>query len=205
VKIPAQKKLRILGFILDSLLSYEDHVLNVKRTCFAVLNALGMMRPLISRNSMIVLIKAMIFPHLNYTSSVWGSATCDVTKHFNTVIKAAGRLVLCKKRRDPIYELINDELGWLMADKMAKVSILCCMHRVFYNENSPEFFNNYFLTNENVHTHNTRNAKNIHVTSINKMSTKRSFKWRGAELWNSCMFKHVSNFVSFKKMILRNV
>jgi len=56
-----------------------------------------MMRLLISRQDMSVLIKAMIYPQIQYMCVVWGSAIGQFMKQIDTVIKAAATLVYGKK------------------------------------------------------------------------------------------------------------
>jgi len=205
VQIKSQPKVRILGFILDQLLSYEDHILNVKRKCFSMISALSMIRPLIKMENMLVLVKAMIFPHIRYMSVVWGSANKEIIKHLDLVIKACARLVMRKKRTDSITNTLKFDLKWLLSDDLCKIATLCCMFNIVKSIDCPLEFKDYFITNSRIHTHNTRNANKLHVGTVNKMSTKRSFRWRGINLWNECEFTTENNLYTFKRKILKHL
>jgi len=136
---------------------------------------------------------------------VWGSASAQLIKHLDCVIKAAARLVYRKKRRDSISDLIKSELKWLMTDDLVKLLTLSCIHKLMFSEFKPEYFDNFFPSNSDIHSYNTRSSRNIHLNSVIKTSSKRSFKVRATNLWNSCKYKDIATYSLFKKNVMNDI
>jgi hypothetical protein len=53
------------------------------------------------------------------------------------------------------------------------------MFRYFHLKNLPELFTNYFLTNKEIHNHNTRNSSLLHKKSNRTNYTKHTLSNKG--------------------------
>ena len=66
-----------LGVDLDESLSWDSHAFRQYKYCqkkkSAVLGAIKQVRNLVSRETVIMIYKALIQPYFDYCSSVWGS------------------------------------------------------------------------------------------------------------------------------------
>ena len=50
----------------------------------------------------------------------------------------------------------------------------------YFSNNLPKYFNNYFILNKNIHSHDTQSASNIFIDYKRKSYGKFSLKHRGA-------------------------
>ena len=48
----------------------------------------------------------------------------------------------------------------------------------------PNYLDNIFKINSEVHSHNTRNCKNLHINKTGNDSGMRKFGYRGSVIWN---------------------
>ena len=62
---------------------------------------------------------------------------------------------------EPIFK----ELGILNIFQINDSLTAMFIFRYYYLENLPETFENYFVTNNQIHQHNTRNASKLHKAS----------------------------------------
>jgi hypothetical protein len=53
----------------------------------------------------------------------------------------------------------------------------------------PEIFENVFLANSQLHSHNTRQSQNIHLSHVENKYGQLKIKHQGALIWNSLPIK----------------
>lgn len=58
------------------------------------------------------------------------------------------------------------------------------MFQYYHLKNLPEVFTNYFVTNNQIHHHNTRNASKLHKSYIRTNYVKHSLSNKGLDIWN---------------------
>jgi glucan phosphorylase len=77
------------------------------------------------------------------------------------------------------------------------------MFRYFHLHNLPELFINYFLTNKQIHNHNTRNYSLLHKRSNRTNYTKHTLAKKGIDVWNNLPTKNKEprSYASFKSII----
>ena len=59
------------------------------------------------------------------------------------------------------------------------------MFRYHHIKNLPEVFTNYFVINNQVHQHNTRNATQLHKSYKRTNYVKHTISNKGVDIWNS--------------------
>ena len=72
------------------------------------------------------------------------------------------------------------------------------MHSYFSN-NLPKYFNNYFILNKNIHSHDTQSASNIFIDYKRKNYGKFSLKHRGAQIWNNLPIEFCKAIILLKE------
>ena len=70
------------------------------------------------------------------------------------------------------------------------------MYRYKYFNNLPEFFNDYFTQNNEIH-HNTRNANKLHVRYRRTNYTKHTISNKGVITWNILLDNKLANITSY--------
>ena len=73
----------------------------------------------------------------------------------------------------------------------------------YYHDKLPAFFNNFFITNNALHSHNTRSVSQIHIEFNRTNYGKFSIRYRGAIVWNSLPseIRNINFYNLFKKSL----
>ena len=71
----------------------------------------------------------------------------------------------------------------------------------YYHDKLPVFFNKFFITNDNLHSYNTRKVSQIHIEFNRTNYGKFSMRYRGAIVWNSLLseIRNINSYSLFKK------
>jgi hypothetical protein len=95
-------------------------------------------------------------------------------------------------------------------DTLVRLTIQNAVYCVIFNLLSvnsshllPEVFSNYFVTNSQIHQHNTRNAQKLHKCYNRTNYVKQTLSTKGVEIWNKLdpNFKSINSLSTFKKQI----
>ena len=70
----------------------------------------------------------------------------------------------------------------------------------YHKDKLPEIFNNYFISNNEIHNNNTRSASSIHLPRVDTSYGKKSVSYAGVNLWNNLPedLKNITSFSQFK-------
>ena len=105
-----EDKVKNLGVIFDSRLSFEHHIKSLCSRLNGTLSYLNKVKNTLDQKSGILLINALIFSHLNYCSSIWGKCSeklhYEVQKCINFAAKVASNGKYLK--RDHVTPLLTD-------------------------------------------------------------------------------------------------
>jgi len=175
------ESIRILGFILDKHLCFESHIQKVKKNCQINLSPLYHLRQILDSGNISTLIKAMVFPHINYMICIWGATKKSLITQVDSIIRAAARLVMGKRKYDPISEDICTKLRWLMVSELEKKGVLRNMYKWLRLNTIPEFFHNYILTNSDMHGRENRRSSDLRQDTMHTEAWRKSFKYRATK------------------------
>ena len=107
-----------LGVIIDSSLSFNEHVTKTVSDCLHRLIRINRIKHLLDRKTLLSLINDFVFSKLFYCSSVWSNASKTNVKRLQLVQNFVGRIVLGLRKYDRISEGLKS-LKWLpIADKL---------------------------------------------------------------------------------------
>ena len=76
------------------------------------------------------------------------------------------------------------------------------MFRYYYIKNLPEVFTNYFVANNKIQHHNTRNASKLHKPNYKRTnSAKHTLSNKGVNIWNGLDFniKNIKSYNIYKR------
>ena len=118
-------------------------------------------KPLLNKRALTNIYHTFIYPYLKYCVEVWGSARYI---HLSTILllqKNIFRLITFSERlahTEPLFL----ELNILPIDILIEDRIGLFMYKM-YNGLHPPTINNMYIKNRDVHNHNTRHKKYLHV------------------------------------------
>ena len=107
-----------LGVMIDSSLSYNEHVTKIVSNCMYRLIRINRIKHLLDKKTLLLLINAFVFSKLFYCSTVWSNTSKTNVKRLQVVQNFACRIVLGLRKHDHISEGLKS-LSWLsISDKL---------------------------------------------------------------------------------------
>ena len=119
-------------------------------------------------NSLKLIYYALVYPYLTYGNLIWGNAYKSHIQNLVNIQKKVVRLMTFESYSEHTEPIFND-LKILDLSKLNEYLISSFMFRYFHLHNLPEIFTDYFLSNKDIHNHNTRNAALLHKNSIGQI------------------------------------
>ena len=111
--VTSQSTVCNLGVHLDGQLTMKVHVQRISQTSFYQLWQLRSVRRSLSVNACTTLVHAFVTSRLDYCNSLLAGIGDGLIDQLQTVMRVAARLVLRKRKFDPISADIRDRLHWL--------------------------------------------------------------------------------------------
>ena len=171
-----------LGVVMDSELSWEPHINSTIKRCFGILIGLMHIRHIIPSNVLPKIIDALVFSHLRYAASVYGSASRSQIVKLQKVINFSAKVVSGRRKYDHVSDVISD-LSWLRAQDIVKYFDLSLIHGII-SYGKPDVLRSWIRHNHEHVTRNTRQSYHLTLPSVKNNHGKRRFMYRAAELYN---------------------
>ena len=198
---------KYLGVILDSKVSWIQHITYVKNKVSKGIDIMYKARKYLNKQSLINLYYSFIYPYLIYCIESWGNATdCHLNQLF-LMQKRVVRLITFSDYNVPtttIFQAVNI----LPLQKIVYDRIGIMMYK-YANGLLPQVMNDLYITNNEIHSYPTRHQHLLHInkSSINVYS--KSFANTSARIWNALQSKmnvhvSISNFKLTLKCYLQN-
>ena len=173
---------KFLGVIIDSNLSWNQHIGYVSSKISKNIGIVRKARKIFSKETLLTLYYSFIYPYLNYCIHVWGSA---VTTSLDRIIKLQKRIVriICGVSRDAHTEPLFNELSVLNINKLHMYNVGLFMYKHHHGW-LPQIFN-MFERNSDLHMHMTRQYNLLHVPKFKTEYGKRCFRYQAVKIWNT--------------------
>lgn len=147
--------IRVLGLELDERLNFNNHVTNLHTSVAPFIFAFRRARPFISLSTAKMLYFAYIHSKFSYMSSVWPSAPKYLVDSIEILQKKGLRIVFNKDWSCRSYELFSQDIL-----PISVYAELHCLFLFFKMKGNAMKNNHQLITFNQVHSLNTRNAKN---------------------------------------------
>jgi hypothetical protein len=199
-----------LGVHIDDLLKWNVHVDFIYKKIIKFTSLFYKLRNLLPHACLSKLYFAFVHSQLCYGIEIYANACKSVTDKLYKLNNKLLRIILNKKLDTPVKELYQEQ-NTLPITLLHDFSILVLIFKCYYYKNQvPEIFQQYFITNNTLHYHYTRNNDNLFVKPFTSSWGKRSLLYHGSNLWNKLptnvkQFSSVETFkISLKKYLFEN-
>ena len=175
--------------IINSKLTWSTHISSIKRKVSRCIAILCKTMRLLKASALITLYYSFIHPYLTYCIEVWGNA-CDKYSLFKGP-KRAVRIITSSPylaHTLPIFSI--PKILNIYNIYNYQVIIFMLKHK---NRLLPSIFNDMFIQNNPIHSHNTRQANNIHVSALRSRLSQQTIRFTGIKLWNFLYSKLKTN------------
>ena len=201
--IEACSELKCLGLIIDSTLSWEGQINKCLSACYLRIYSLFKLKDCIPKTQLIIVAQAVVLSLMNYMYCIWGDMNKKSSQSIEKMIRTLARLVLGKKKYDRILNLMTSELQWLLPQFLYIFKIACLVFKL-HNCKSVEYFNDYFIFNNAVHSYPTTSSNKFNVNfHINGNFGFSTFHFKAIMIWNGLPnnIKEIKSYVTFKNTL----
>ena len=172
-----------LGLIMDSHLTYDQHITEVVSSCMSKLSQINRACKCFNKETLSLLISALVMNKLLYCSSVWSNTSAKNINKLQSVQNFACRIVTNTKKFDHITPKLR-ELSWLPVKEQLLFRDTVMMYKCVHDL-APPYLCNKFSKRSDLHERYTRNRELFQIPMYNTTIGQRTFNYRGAKIWNS--------------------
>ena len=183
-----QSSVTNLGVVLDSNLSMKDHVSRMCRASYYQLRQLRVIRRSLTTGACTQLVHALVNSRLDYCNSLLSGVTDQLLSQLQSVLRASARLVLQRRKFDPVSSDIREKLHWLPIRQRITYKLCLIVFRCLRGE-APAYLCKMLAPLSGIqHLHPLRSAThgNLHIPRTRTRTfDPRSFSVSGPSSWNS--------------------
>ena len=174
---------KFLGVYIDHDISWKTHICYVRKKISQNIGVIGKLRHILPKYILITLYNTLVLPFLSYCNVVWANTYPSkleslflLQKRFVRIASSSSYLAHTK--------LLFNKLFILNIYKLNNYFnvILLFKHRL---GSLPNNLCNMLTLNCLVHTYNTRNRMNYHLSTVTKQYELYSFRHKAPSVWNS--------------------
>ena len=185
-KIKQESCVRFLGVLLDSTLSWKNHLTELSKKLARSAGIFYKIRHYAPRDTLTILYHAVFAPFLSYGVSVWGLTHPSFLDPVSILQKTVLRIIVFSEKTAssaPIF----DSLQILKLHDIITYQITSFVFECLHNL-APLYFYGYFTSIERMHNIGTRQSIRGDLFALRCNTTQyglRSVHYSGVRLWNS--------------------
>jgi hypothetical protein len=205
VKIEKVDQTKFLGVIINSKLTWDDHIRTVIQKMQKNIGIIFRIRQKIPTNILLLLYQTLVHPYIEYCNIIWAIRPGIFLN----------KLIVCQKRaiRTITFSHFNAhtaplfrKLNILSAHNVNRLQVACFMYQAMHNSLPPHYCA-MFTKNCLFHSYNTRQSDKVHITT-HRLNIKRfTIRIFGPTLWNQ-LPQHLTqapNLVTFKRLYRKHL
>ena len=191
-----------LGVIIDSDLSYHQHISKIAQTSFLHIRQIRRIRHSLDLNSAVLLANSLVSSHLDYANSLCYGLPKYSIKRLQRVQNSLARVVIssCKKY-DHIQPVLH-QLHWLPIERRIEFKLATLTFKVL-THSQPTYLS--ALLHRHAPTRSLRSCgKNLLVIlNVKSANGRRSFSFAAPTIWNSLpeIIRNSSSLALFRKQL----
>ena len=113
IRVPVSTTVTCLGVLIDSELMFVARIRRLTGRCFHQLRQLLSIRRTLTTEAAKTLIHALVITRMDYCNSIFGSTSAVHLRSLQSVVNAAARLIVKRRKYDHITDSLRDDLHWL--------------------------------------------------------------------------------------------
>ena len=194
-------KTKFLGIIIEEHLNWSMHISHLCNIIARNVGILQKLRYFIPTYVLKILYHSLVLSHLQYCTLLWANSYHSHLHKLRLLQKKAIRIISNTDYLAHSSKLFLN-LKLLKLDDIMKFQLGTFMYKLKYNK-LPNVIPHMFVTNENIHSHNTRNKNGCLITSVRTNCRKFTVGYAGPILWNSFpqKLRQLPSEVIFKKKL----
>lgn len=195
---------KFLGVIVDSHLTWSDHIMTISKKISKNIGVILRIRHCLPPHILVNLYYSLIFPYISYCNISWGSNYPSRLNHLFILQKRAIRTIFKIAWRTSTEQMFSTH-KLLSLVNINKLQVLLFMYR-FHHNLLPPSFKSYFSTGSMFHAYLTRNSGKYRCEAAHLKIKQFSIKCLGPTLWNKLPHElTVSRSIGIFKALLRKI
>ena len=180
------ESVKVLGVVIDQHLTWTSHITLIVKRCYCVLLCLARNRHKLPKCVRRLLVESLVFPHIRYCITVWGSCTAAQRRRVQKAINFGVRIVNGLSMRDHVTPSLL-ELGWPSIDEIITERDLATVRHLITSHHAPLLLSSLLVRRSAVSSRRTRATEGgqLELPRARTEFAKRSFLYRGAKTWNA--------------------
>ena len=156
-------KTKFLGVIIDNKLTWKDHINNISGKSARGNGVIIKARKYLNKYTLLCLYCSFVYPYLTYCYEVWGNTYKAYLEKIIVQLKRAIRIIAGVPR----FHLTDPLLSEMKLLKFMYINKYFVGHLIFrmYNHELQDIFSDFLTVNNELHTHDTRQALHNHIPS----------------------------------------
>lgn len=200
VEIRNVDSFQYLGLTLDSVMSWEKHIDNLKNKLAALCGTFRRLSSFIPLRWMLQLYYSMVHSRLQYLVCIWGKASASRLRELQVLQNRCLKVIYKKPHLFPTHQLYNDQNSSLLPIRgLQMLQTLIHMHNIITNANTHH--NVQIIRNTSARS--SRYHGNIRLARPNSEMGKKRFSYLGSKSYNELpsSIKNLSSPYLFKKKL----
>ena len=198
---------KFLGIIIDDKLTWKPHLLYLTGKVSRSIGIISKTMHILDKDCLKILYFALVYPYLTYCNQVWGSTYPTNLNRLQLLQKKVIRIISRSGYLSHTGDLFSS-LGLLTIANINVYLTGCFMFRLHHGL-SLDIFDNFFVSNYDIHDYSTRSSSLLHTPKIKSNLSKSGIRYHGARIWNDILKSDLninvseSSFkIAFKKYLL---
>ena len=176
------KSTKFLGIVLDSNLTWKDHILYLSKKVARSIGILSIARKVLNQKSLITLYYSFMYPYLTYCLLIWGNSPLTTLWPVYKLQKIAIRILANLKKRE-------SSLSFCKKQKILRLPEIYTLYTgifmfKFNNSLLPDIYHNLFTRNHAFHNYPTRISDKLRIPLAKTKIGGTFITKTGVQIWN---------------------
>jgi len=198
-KIENVNVIKYLGVMIDKHLNFREHIGYIIKKISKKVNFLFRIGDSVSPLTRTIIYKSIVAPHFDYCSTIFlsiGETELDLLQKAQN--RAMRAIIRCSKFT-PIKQMLN-ALYFVNVRQRIVLNTLIFVHKMKLKL-SPSYLAESLKLVGEIHTYNTRQRGNIHITKRNQTTSQHTLMYSGFKIYNELPknIKSIDNVNTFRR------
>ena len=171
-----------LGIILDSNLTFNEHVNTLTSSLISILCQISRVRHLFSKSVLTTILNCLVFCKLFYCWTVWYRTFAHNINKLQLVLKLRHPCVQTNTKKFDHISPVLRALCWPSIKNQLLVRDATMLYKIV-NGLAPPYLECYVNKRSSIHSYNTRSRDNLVVPPCRTATAQRSFSYRAITTW----------------------
>ena len=183
----------------------DCHISKLVSSCMAKLSQINRVKHSFDKETLTLIISALVISKLTYCSTVWSNTSATNIKKLQLAQNFASKIITNSKKYDHATPSLR-QLNWLPIKHLLiyrdTVMTYKCMNNL-----APTYLSDRFVKRSELHNRSTRNSGLLQIPLFRTATGQRSFLYRGVKIWNNLdnKLKQLPSLHIFKKHLKKEM